>query len=235
MIAALFVEANGCYSGLDGVDLWDIERDARLYEGPWPVVAHPPCARWSVLAGLVESKHGLMRGDDGGCFESALESVRRFGGVLEHPAGTAAWAAFGIPKPSRFGTWGECLDGGWTCQVEQGRYGHQATKATWLYAFGVEPPSLRWGCGLRSGVVVGRKKGYRAKEDFRKEMPKSQRIATPPEFRDVLISIAESAAPWFLCRCGDYFCRRHNVHAYECDCPPVEEWSTSPYASEVQS
>ena len=30
MIAALYVEPAGCYAGLDGVDLWDEKRDARL-------------------------------------------------------------------------------------------------------------------------------------------------------------------------------------------------------------
>ena len=43
MIAALFVETGGVYFGLPNVDPWDEERDARLYDGPWPVVAHPPC------------------------------------------------------------------------------------------------------------------------------------------------------------------------------------------------
>lgn len=40
-IAALFVEPNGPYAGLPGVELWDLSRDARLYDGPYPVVAHP--------------------------------------------------------------------------------------------------------------------------------------------------------------------------------------------------
>lgn len=49
MIAALFVENGGCYSGLlapVGVDAWDESRDARKYDGPHRVVAHPPCQRW---------------------------------------------------------------------------------------------------------------------------------------------------------------------------------------------
>lgn len=46
MIAALFVEVDGCYAGLPDVDPWPIERDARQYAGPHPVVAHPPCQRW---------------------------------------------------------------------------------------------------------------------------------------------------------------------------------------------
>ena len=42
-VAALFVEKGGCYYGLNGVDPWPAGRDARLYNGPHPVVAHPPC------------------------------------------------------------------------------------------------------------------------------------------------------------------------------------------------
>ena len=83
MIAALFVLANGPYSEVPDVDLWDVERDARLYRGPYPVVAHPPCERWGRYWGggpSVRVKRKL--GDDNGCFVSALISVRRYGGVL---------------------------------------------------------------------------------------------------------------------------------------------------------
>jgi hypothetical protein len=54
MIAALFVETNGCYFNLPGVDPWDINRDARKYAGPHPVVAHPPCQRWGRYCGQPE-------------------------------------------------------------------------------------------------------------------------------------------------------------------------------------
>jgi hypothetical protein len=39
------------------------------------------------------------KGDDGGCFISALEAVRKWGGVLEHPAASSAWKAFGLKEP----------------------------------------------------------------------------------------------------------------------------------------
>ena len=48
-IAALYVETEGCYFGLPGVDPWDKARDARKYRGNFPVVAHPPCQRWGKL------------------------------------------------------------------------------------------------------------------------------------------------------------------------------------------
>jgi hypothetical protein len=94
MIATLFVQTNGCYYGLDGIDPWDERRDARAYPGRYPVVAHPPCHRWGKmwfgqpLAVKLTGKR-KVKGDDGGCFASALASVRRWGGVLEHPAGEA--------------------------------------------------------------------------------------------------------------------------------------------------
>ena len=95
MVAALYVEKGGAYFGLEDVDPWDEERDARLYAGPWPVVAHPPCGRWCQLASVNEARWGAKIGEDGGCFAHALESVRRFGGVLEHPAYSLAWDHFG--------------------------------------------------------------------------------------------------------------------------------------------
>lgn len=145
MIAALYVDPRGCYAGLPDVDLWDEDRDARRYPGPHPVVAHPPCTRWCRLAGLVEARWGHRKGDDGGCFAAALAAVRRWGGVLEHPAWSDAWPAYDLPAPPTGGGWQGDLWGGWSCHVEQGRYGHPAKKATWLYAVRTDLPELRWG------------------------------------------------------------------------------------------
>src|SRR5207253_437648 len=116
-----------------------------LYAGPWPVVAHPPCARWSRLAGFTEARFGYKRGEDGGCFEAALRCVREFGGVLEHPAYSKAWDRYGLSEPIWHGGWTLGLDGGASCYVEQGRYGLPVKKATWLYVYGCELPELMWG------------------------------------------------------------------------------------------
>lgn len=152
VIAALYVQRGGAYYGLEGVEPWDEQRDARLYAGPHPVIAHPPCARWCRLAGLVEARWGHRRGDDGGCFASALAAVRTYGGVLEHPAYSDAWRAYDLPRPPRHGGWVRGLFcGGWACHVEQGRYGHAAKKSTWLYAHGTELPTLRWGAVSETG------------------------------------------------------------------------------------
>jgi len=197
VIAALFVDPRGCYAELGGVDLWDEARDARLYAGPWPVVAHPPCSRWCRLAGLVEARWGHKKGDDGGCFESALDSVRTWGGVLEHPAYTDAWAAFGLPAPNRHGGWQRTLDGGAVCHVEQWRYGHPAKKATWLYACGVpELPVMRWGSDLetQAQALVSWCGNHVSEDESRPRVGKRVAAATPPEFRDAMLGIARAAS-----------------------------------------
>jgi hypothetical protein len=206
MIAALFVEAGGCYFGIEGVDPWPIERDARLYAGPWPVVAHPPCQRWGRFwHGCPIKPHQFKLGDDDGCFDAALSAVRRFGGVLEHPADSHAWAHHGLARPPRSGGWipADLLGGfgGWTCCVEQGHYGHPARKRTWLYATGCHPlPSLRWGPGAqrlpayaieRHGYAKARRIGVMGAIGGKDKT--KIRNATPPEFRDLLLSIVATA------------------------------------------
>ena len=205
MVAALYVETGGCYFGLDNVDPWDETRDARLYDGPHPVVAHPPCQRWGKYwAGspLVIARTGnrLVKGDDNGCFAAALASVRKWGGVIEHPANSYAWKKFGLNAPMRIGWTMADWDGGWTCHVEQGQYGHWARKETWLYACHIDVPQLDWAIGhtvldpdivARLGISRARKCGTvsrRGGGDNDKE-----RSATPLLFRDLLIGMARSA------------------------------------------
>ena len=200
-IAALYVETGGCYFGLPDVDPWDEARDARKYAGPHPVVAHPPCQRWGrYWGGAPRTWPRLKKGDDAGCFAAALAAVRRHGGVLEHPEASSAWAHHGLNNPPKSGGWVSAdFYGGWTCCVEQGAYGHRARKATWLYAFGVELPSLAW--GPAPGDFVRLDDGFHSADERRRavktgacqRLSKKQRAATPLPFRDVLLSIARSA------------------------------------------
>jgi hypothetical protein len=197
-IAALFVDVRGIYaSDNTRFNAWDIERDARLYDGDDVVIAHPPCNRWCRLADLVQARWGYKVGDDGGCFASALASVRRCTGVLEHPAYSKAWAAFGLPVPHRTGGWIRGLCGGWSCHVEQGRYGHVAKKATWLYAYGPEgwtPPAMRWGYTPDSKATHPVSWcGNKTKGTKRPRVGKRAASATPPEFLEALVAIALSA------------------------------------------
>jgi hypothetical protein len=207
MIAALYVAPNGSYINAPGVDPWTKERDARQYRGPYPVVAHPPCQRWGKFwAGqpLYIKQTGIrkIKGDDDGCFARALESVRIYGGVLEHPCDSHAWAHFGLNKPPRAGGWIKAdTYGGWTCCVEQGRYGHYARKPTWLYVFDCELPELNWGISetvLDPAIVerMGFKRAQRLGQVAGKGGGKDSapRIGTPLPFRNLLLSIAGTAA-----------------------------------------
>lgn len=201
MIAALFVETDGCYFGLPGVDPWDEPRDARRYNGPHPVVAHPPCQRWGRFwHGSTRKPHQFKLGADDGCFAFAREAVRRWGGVLEHPADSKAWKYFGITPPKRHAGWQRADDVAWTCYVEQGHYGHFSRKPTWLYAARVDLAELDWSKGAqrlhpvaleRYGYEKARRIGMTAMIGGKDKT--KIRNATPIEFRDVLISIAASA------------------------------------------
>lgn len=169
-IVALFVQEAGIYSRLPGVECWPESRDARTYSGFSPVVAHPPCAAW----GRYHQKAGGL-GNDGGCFASALASVRRCGGVLEHPATSQAWAHYELPKP--FDPADEF--GGWSLVVLQRWWGHEALKPTLLYVVGVSRVSV---------LVSAIGEGLRPLE----HLSKIQRAATPRAFAEWLVAIARS-------------------------------------------
>ena len=193
MIAALFVEKDGPYAGIEGVDVWDAERDARNYAGPHPVVAHPPCQRWgNYWMGGTRPKVRQIFGSDHGCFGAALRAVTLYGGVIEHPAESRAWKVFGIARPEPGMGWVHAglPRGGWTCYVEQGRFGHDLIKPTWLY--------LRT-LGENDFPIIDTRQ-------TRKPFPKTRtlawghnirkvRIHTPPEFRDLLLDLAGRCRP----------------------------------------
>jgi len=197
MIAALFVESNGIYSRLASVDPWDLVRDAKLYKGPHKVIAHPPCKRWGrYWSGGPSVKVRRLKGDDDGCFASALWAVRTYGGVIEHPEASHAWSWFGLARPHRVGGWPDVDQwGGRSCCVEQGHYGHKARKATWLYAVLGDYPELQWGPsegvrmdeGFHSTAArrVARGKGVAPL----KRLSASERLGTPPRFADLLINL----------------------------------------------
>jgi hypothetical protein len=187
-VAALFVRADSVYKTLPWCDAWDAERDARRWPGGAPVVAHPPCKRWSSLNNLVLVRYPhraaeFAHGNDGGLFELALRSVREYGGVLEHPAQTRAWKHFDLPAPAR-GFWQRGICGGWAIELDQAAFGHPARKRTWLYAFGTNTPPTPPTPPTPSGKVV---------RVFRKRLPDGSWTRTPASEtnREVTKAIAE--------------------------------------------
>ena len=193
-VAALYVETDGVYFDTPGVDPWDEARDARRYAGPHPVVAHPPCQRWGAMAAVNFARWGGEHnkpGNDGGCFAAALRAVRTFGGVLEHPAKSRAWAAHGLAAPAG-GGWQRTSEGGWVCEVWQSAYGHRANKATWLYhVSAVTPPPLRW--QRISGTHQVGFHDQRGKHRNKPTLGRREARATPLEFKCDLLNLARSA------------------------------------------
>ncbi len=180
----MFVDATGPYSNQPNIDAWDVSRDARQYRGPWPVVAHPPCHLWVNFAALNYKRYGGEHnrpGNDGGCFESALTAVRRWGGVLEHPAFTNAWRAFGLHRPDI--GWTKAGESEWVCEVWQSAYGHPARKRTWLLYSGPEPFELDW----------TRRPGTHQVGWFDNKPTLGKRAAnlTPRAFKEALVKLAE--------------------------------------------
>lgn len=189
MIAALFVDAGGIYAGRPNVEVWDKARDARLYDGPHPVVAHPPCERWGRWWWADGSD---QPGNDGGCFAAALEAVERCGGVIEHPAHSHAFAFHRLPMPPPDGRWASNLyRPGVSAQVEQGHYGHRARKATWLYYVGDSPPELTRGASVSRAYLCrpGRTKTKPGRADV-DIIGAVEARATPPAFAEMLLSMA---------------------------------------------
>jgi hypothetical protein len=199
MITALYVQKDGCYYGDDRIDPWDEARDARTYRGTNRVIAHPPCERWGrYWSGGPSARVRRNKGDDGGCFASALWAARTFGGVIEHPEASHAWGWYGLTKPPKSGGWIEADEyGGITCCVEQGHYGHPARKATWLYGVGCIPFELKW--GQSEGQRLD--EGFHSKEERRaaraagvkprKRLSTRENLSTPEPFKELLIRLVD--------------------------------------------
>ena len=189
----LFVQPDSHYKSL-GLDCYDEARDARTYTGNAPVVAHPPCQRWGNMGKANWARYGGEHnrpGNDGGCFRFALETVNRCGGVLEHPASTHAWPAYGLQRPPKSG-WGKSGNG-WVCEVWQSAYGHRANKKTWLYCAGTDAPiEPRW-----ERIIGTHQVGFpdkRGKARNKPNLSKREANATPPEFAAFLIELARTCA-----------------------------------------
>ena len=131
MMAALYIDLSlGPYPKIAGLDCWGWsskdgaqqsllfrDRDATLYSGPYPVIAHPPCGPWGRFSWNYKGGEGSRN-----CAIRAVEQVRSFGGVLEHPANSKLWIDQTLPEPNtdpdRFG--------GYTVRVNQCDWGHPA-------------------------------------------------------------------------------------------------------------
>jgi hypothetical protein len=131
-VAVLFARADSIYKTLTGCDVWDAERDARRWPGGAPVVAHPPCRAWGRLQHFARPRE-----DERALGPWAVDRVREWGGVLEHPAFSHLWLYCALPAPGERDGFG-----GFTLPITQSWWGHRADKATWLYVVGCGPRDI---------------------------------------------------------------------------------------------
>lgn len=186
-VAALYVDPRGPYPRIEGVDCWDEARDARLYVGSHPVVAHPPCGPYCRV------RH-LYRGAEQDCALRAIEQVRAFGGVLEQPARSRLWAVADLPPPGQ----GDGV--GFSLAVEQVSWGHPCRKPTWLYFVGV-PAHAAVATRRTGGTPTHWCSGGRKRSSGSgglippgiKAASAQMRRRTPPAFAAWLVALARSA------------------------------------------
>lgn len=166
MIPVLFACKSSVYRQL-GVDVWDESRDARKYSGSAACVAHPPCRAWGQLRAFAKPREGERE-----LATFAIDTVRRVGGVVEHPLRSRLWPSMGITRErDEFG--------GWLLPVLQSWWGHRAPKATGLYLVGVRPaelPSIPFGLGIPDGRV--------------EYMGRPERERTPRALAEWLVAVA---------------------------------------------
>lgn len=182
-VSVLFCRHDSIYKALD-CDVWDMERDARLFSGSNPVVTHPPCRAWGSLRRWAKPRRGerlLAR--------LSLEWVRRNGGVLEHPARSVLWDVESLPLGRERDAFG-----GYTIVVDQNWWGHRARKRTRLYICGVSAKALpAMPLSLKSPThTVGLYSG-RDKATCLPGLPKSEMEKTPILFAEWLVDIARLA------------------------------------------
>ena len=183
MIAVLYVDEKGPYVKMPGVEAWGETRGGQSYAGPHPIVAHPPCGPW----GLCRDMCYLQ---DASLAPIAVEQVRRWGGVLEHPVGSRLWKHAGLPPPGKSDPWGV------TVRVEQVSWGHACRKPTLLYCVGVDRAFLAR--TLRTGGTPTHKIASRAKRRGLLAPSSAMRRRTPPDFADWLVALAETAWDWSI-------------------------------------
>lgn len=170
IVAALYVRRDSVYKSIPGVDVWDIDRDAEKYNGPYPVVAHPPCRLWGKLAGLSTADEREMR-----LAIHSVECMLRFGGVLEHPIN------------SNLISWVRLIGQVKLQEVRQFDFGHQAEKRTIIMVTGSNArdwPEMPLRLMPISKVV------NTTKRDGRQEVPRAWRERTPKALAEWMVAVA---------------------------------------------
>jgi hypothetical protein len=160
------------------------------------VVAHPPCRAWGRFAHMAKPREG-----ERDLAPWAVDQLRQFGGVLEHPLGSRLWPELGLPQPGQRDAWG-----GWATMICQHWFGHRAEKRTLLYVVGCEPgdaPAPLFLLGGATHVIaqgrqprpdLGRGRLKKGVPGWRPEVTPREREHTPPALAEWLVDLASNAA-----------------------------------------
>lgn len=182
MTSALYVRRDSIYKTL-GLDCWDIDRDARNYNGSGPVIVHPPCRAWGQLSHMAKP-----RVDEKELAIKAISQVRQFGGVLEHPRGSKLWPNI-LPMPGIIDEFG-----GFTILVDQFSFGHKAEKKSFIYICGLDSkrsiPLIPIKLDAIEYTISSNIKKYSGRR-VKREVTKKEREATPIDFANWMIFICE--------------------------------------------
>lgn len=183
MVAVLFARRDSVYKQDPRCDVFDIDRDARTWHGGLPVVAHPPCRAWGSLSHFAKP----ARGERELAF-FAVEQVRQWGGVLEHPRASRLWPEAGLPAPG-------CRDefGGCTIGIDQDWWGHRAEKRTLLYVVGLDMrdmPAIPFRLEEPTHVVSPSSRLRLGMLGYRPQLRKAEREHTPPALATWLVDLA---------------------------------------------
>lgn len=145
LAAVLYARKNSIYKTIEGLQVYDEKRDARTFNNDLPVIAHPPCRLFGRLKHFSNAPAAEKQ-----LAYHAIESIKKCGGVLEHPAFSTLWSEMDLPLPGVF------KGNGFTYPILQSWFGHKCPKATWLYINGISPgelPSVPFELGIPTGRI----------------------------------------------------------------------------------
>lgn len=190
-VAILFARHDSIYKTLPGCDVWDAKRNALNWPGGSPVIAHPPCRAWGQLRYFARPLPGERE-----LAIWAIEQVRKWGGVLEHPAKSQLWPFLNLPAPGK-----RDIYGGWSLWISQWWFGHRADKPTMIYTVGCEPehiPPIPFKLGEATHVISsssrqktrsGTPRGDKLR-GWKPPVTKAEREHTPLRLAEWLVEVA---------------------------------------------
>ena len=173
-----FVADKSYYRLLPDLDLYDLRRNALSTVSNAPAIYHPPCRSWGRLRHFAKTPSG-----EHWLAVWAILRMWRYGGVLEHPAGSKLWSLMGLAYPGR----GYDLHGGFSVSLNQSWFGYPAKKNTWLYVVGCDIsdlPEMPLCFNAITKTVSGSKN-----RNVLKELSHSERSRTTLQFNEYLISV----------------------------------------------